>query len=585
MRHAKKLVSTSVALALAVAAGNANAAIYYTITDISATAPSGANFGPYPQAISPDGSKYSGTFFASNPWLYFLSQASQFNSSDRFSFERGCWLDSGVCDARWEPSNVTPNAYAYVWRQGITGASDIYRYPFTSDNLTAASGNALVTAYSDETSPQTAGYTSSRPSNRSAEFNSTALMASFSPGGNSPYSQANALVNLGSNKYLVGGTYAFNYGGNPDGTTSASASYTNCYSGDTSKFNNSYGTSTDSVDLRYCPGYNTAAALWLVDNTTPSAVTQSLIGTDTASAGSSYIIKTASINGFNYDTGSSLVYAAGYIASSANDSDDNNGALDGRNKAAFWVFSSTSPSTKSPIPIGSDPTDDTGSSSNLRNSWAIGVTGEVSGSRYVVGNNQYQGSSNNNFPTQMFTAKVSSSAVVSQNNNPVSINSGEDLVANAVNPDGLVVGWRDSRETVNTQVINGSGRKPVAFMYNIQSGGSWYLNDLICTSSSDCSQHGKYYWITNASDVDDSGNILAEAKQYNSYDDWANDINYTTVMIKLTRTMTSDPSGSYVVRNVPAGSPDLNEGGGSFSWMLGLLLPLALWRRFGKAKK
>ena len=121
------------------------------------------------------------------------------------------------------------------------------------------------------------------------------------------------------------------------------------------------------------------------------------------------------------------------------------------------------------------------------------------------------------------------------------------------------------------------------------------LNDYIC-SSSGCEQGGRYYFISDAVDINDNGTILATAYRYDSKDDWVNHRNSTVVPVFLQngsfntdKSISSDYKVDYASSRVDSGEKDQNGadssgggGGGSmtpaFLAVLGGLL--ALRRRF-----
>ena len=133
-----------------------------------------------------------------------------------------------------------------------------------------------------------------------------------------------------------------------------------------------------------------------------------------------------------------------------------------------------------------------------------------------------------------------------------------------------------------------------AFLYNINSGNSWYLNDLICGTDSDganaCEQNGKYYYLAYANAIADDGTIAATAYRYDSETDWENQNDPTTVTVKLTPNESFDtdgdvPDSAVVTNQLPSTDLGEDDGGGSLGLgLLGGLLGLGLIRRRKNSK-
>lgn len=171
---------------------------------------------------------------------------------------------------------------------------------------------------------------------------------------------------------------------------------------------------------------------------------------------------------------------------------------------------------------------------------------------------------------------------------------GASIIVNSINSAGIACGQHDL-STETSPVNGGSQRTKAGFVYSVDSDSMYDLNDYIC-SSSGCEQGGRYYFISDAVDINDNGTILATAYRYDSKDDWVNHRNSTVVPVFLQngsfntdKSISSDYKVDYASSRVDSGEKDQNGadssgggGGGSmtpaFLAVLGGLL--ALRRRF-----
>ncbi|MFM4702451.1 DUF3466 family protein [Aeromonas bivalvium] len=497
----------------------------------------------------------AGSFFSSAPFSDFLV--------DRFRFDQNCILSGDVCDAFWK-DNAN---FGYQWRRDFLDASS------QRDNL-GLSGNetdGLVVAMGPDNGTYV-GYKASKNAvnglaNSRTGFavinngNQVALDGSYLVNGTNVLSSATSVAQISGSQYLVTGTAAT--GKNRKVTTDE---YKECYSGDDDSFG----------DYRYCPGVDTQAAFWLVDNGAATLFQPSNYYDDDTN-----MVQTASaLQAAKLKDGSWV--AVGY---SATDEEYAEHSLD---LAAYWTLDpagKTVGATKA-IPLSDGKPDD--SDASLRGSWASGVNANG----YVIGNQRYGTNKGQNRPVEMFVFNLNSptsNAAVPLKNSPIN---GANSEAAAINDHNMVVGWRDSRHQTQP-VSGGTNRMQEAFLLNAANGSNWYLNDLICglndAGSKSCSQNGAYYHIAYASGISADGTIAATAYRYASETDLNNRSNATVVSVKL-----SPDSLNYegiASDRVVANAPVVNQtgqdgdggggGGGSLFWLTLLGLPFAWLRRRG----
>ncbi|MDD2344030.1 MAG: DUF3466 family protein [Tolumonas sp.] len=538
---------------------------FYSISEVVSAANIGsANYGPWALSISGDGAEISSLAVKSDWYHYFHMSPSEMDLAHRFHYENGCTalLSSTTCKNYLETSN-----WAATWFSDLSSNVD-QTFNVTSSVVTAESAG-IITKYGSDTSAITsAGYMSLASHNREAVATLPSATAYLNTVNGTGYAFASAydIVPAGSN-YLVVGTA---------GAQKATA-YNNCYNGN----------SEIQTYSPYCPGYETQAAFWLVNASgTPSA---SLLATSHNTSTSTNYPYTASAMGAA-KVGSEYI-AVGYSATVGYGIGSTSSLP--KNVAAFWKLGdgslSTTPTTSLVFANDSD-NPGTNSDYTIDNSWAVGVNSNG----YIVGNRSYRAKESRNYPTKMFIAKYSSSAdAISSTTIPITT-SGVNSEAAAVNNADQVVGWTDERGVTSQPVYASVSRLQEAFIYNINTGNRYALNDLICgldsAGAKSCMQNSKYYYIEYANGITDDGAIVASARRFDSYTDWSTLSNGTNVVVKLAKNYafsSGDVPSTYVVSNqLPVFDYGAGSGGGSFG-IFGLLAmagaaAVGQYRRFVK---
>ena len=160
-----------------------------------------------------------------------------------------------------------------------------------------------------------------------------------------------------------------------------------------------------------------------------------------------------------------------------------------------------------------------------------------------------------------------------------------------MNNDGLIVGKADAYGETGT-VEGGSPRAQSAFLYDNSTGDSWFLEDLLCTQTVD--EDGvvevthPLIRLNSATAINDSGVILAEGFQYSSIENYTNLVDATSIMVKLTPDLTSEPDASpncWESEALINSDASFERSGGASFWLWIFALPLILVRRLTVNKK
>jgi hypothetical protein len=522
----------------------ADSAAFYSITEVVTASDRGsANFGPWPVSISGDASAVASIAVTSNWYSYFRMAPSAMDLAHRFRYENGCtsYLSSATCSAYLNTSN-----WAATWYSDLS-ANTAQTYNVVSGSATAETeSTGIVTKYGDDAS-HFAGYVSVDGHKRKAIANTIDLTDG------STFASAYDVIAVGSD-YLAVGTES----------TTTSIAFSQCFS----------GSNIASYSI-YCPGFNTKATFWLLSD--PTASKKSSNPYITPSTTYPY---TGSAMGIAQVDSNSNYIAVGYSSTAGYSSY-------AKNLAVYWdLGTGTLGSSPVAVPIFSgDDNPTTNTDNTIDNSWAVAINENG----YIVGNRVYRKLVSRNYPTQMFVAKYTSGAV-STPTIPVTT-SGVNTEAAALNNNNQVVGWTDERSDVSKPVYGSVPRLQEAFLYNIATGTRYAINDLICSSSTTCSQNGKYYYIEYANGITDDGTIVASARRFDSYSDWSTLSNGTSVVVKLTASTAFDSNydvpSSYVITNqLPVFDYGASSGGGSFG-IFGLLAmagaaAVGQYRRFVK---
>ncbi len=523
---------------------------FYSITEVVTAADRGsANFGPWALSISGDGNSVASIAVTSN-WSSYFRMAPGMDLAHRFRYENGCtgFLSSATCSAYLDTSN-----WAATWFSDLS-ANAAQTFNVTSGSSTAeTAATGIVTKYG-ATQNQFAGYVSVNGHKRKAIANSTELTDG------STFASAYDVIAVGSD-YLAVGTES----------TTENIVFSQCYNG-----------SEIASYAKYCPGYNTKATFWLVND----PITSKKASSPYITPSTDYPYTGSAMGIVQVDSNSNYV-AVGYSSTKGYNSY-------AKNLAVYWDLDAGSlDSSPVAVPIFSgDDNPGTSDDNNIDNSWAVGINNDG----YIVGNRVYRKLVSRNYPTQMFVAKYSSGGITSTSI-PVSTG-GVNSEAAALNNRNQVVGWTDERSDTTKPVYGSVPRLQEAFLYNITTGSRYAINDLICgisSGSTSCAQGGKYYYIEYANGITDDGTIVASARRFDNYSDWSTLSNGTSVVVKLTVSSSAAfdnnhdvPAGNVVTNQLPVfdyGAGD-SSGGGSFG-IFGLLAmagaaAVGQYRRFVK---
>lgn len=523
---------------------------FYSITEVVTAADRGsANFGPWALSISGDGNSVASIAVTSN-WSSYFRMAPGMDLAHRFRYENGCtgFLSSATCSAYLDTSN-----WAATWFSDLS-ANAAQTFNVTSGSSTAeTAATGIVTKYG-ATQNQFAGYVSVNGHKRKAIANSTELTDG------STFASAYDVIAVGSD-YLAVGTES----------TTENIVFSQCYNG-----------SEIASYAKYCPGYNTKATFWLVND----PITSKKASSPYITPSTDYPYTGSAMGIVQVDSNSNYV-AVGYSSTKGYNSY-------AKNLAVYWDLDAGSlDSSPVAVPIFSgDDNPGTSDDNNIDNSWAVGINNDG----YIVGNRVYRKLVSRNYPTQMFVAKYSSGGITSTSI-PVSTG-GVNSEAAALNNRNQVVGWTDERSDTTKPVYGSVPRLQEAFLYNITTGSRYAINDLICgisSGSTSCAQGGKYYYIEYANGITDDGTIVASARRFDNYSDWSTLSNGTSVVVKLTVSSSAAfdnnhdvPAGNVVTNQLPVfdyGAGD-SSGGGSFG-IFGLLAmagaaAIGQYRRFVK---
>jgi Protein of unknown function (DUF3466). len=544
---------------------------FYSISEVvSASNIGSANYGPWALSISGDGAEISSLAVKSDWYHYFHMSPSGMDLAHRFNYENGCTalLSSTTCKSYLETSN-----WAATWFSDLSSSVD-QTFNVTASAVTAESAGIVTKYGSDTTAVTSVGYMSLASHSREAVATLPSATTYLSSVGGTGYAFASAydIVPVGSN-YLVVGTA---------GAQKATA-YSYCYNGN----------SEVQTYSSYCPGYETQTAFWLVGSSGTLA-TSTLSTSHNTSTSTSYPY-TASAMGVA-KVGSEYI-AVGYSATVGYGVGSTSSLP--KNVAAFWNLGdgslSSAPATSL---VFANDSDNPGTDSNytIDNSWAVGVNSNG----YIVGNRTYRAKESRNYPTKMFIAQYLSTSTTSNKIQSITLpitTSGVNSEAAAVNNADQVVGWTDERSVTSQPVFGSVSRLQEAFIYNINTGNRYALNDLICgkdvSGNKDCTTAtgGKYYYIEYANGITDDGAIVASARRFDSYTDWSTLSNGTNVVVKLTKNYAfsnGDVPSTYVVSNqLPVFDYGASSSGGGSFGIFGLLAMagaavLGQYRRFVK---
>lgn len=583
---------------------------YYAIEEINVDA-QGANYGPYPSAMSDDG-----TFIGTYSMKAYLSIDMDLGLP--FTFNRSCQYDLVFCELEFYGSDA-PGALSYdnaaqAWRNAQSDAKngsyssymmgnslvdgfDTRELPYDSGSLTTTDVKVTDVMGDSGNDQFIVGYSSAPYASYERDFVRrafikyqssdfvTSLLPEFATDGgfSSAYKVKEVTYTNGGTKTLVVGASSKSHPKN------GLEYFNNCY------FSNESNQISTINELVNCPGFDTQAWAWDVTDLTDS--TQNISGFELAS---NWLDNNADNNGskVTYSASALDINAAG-IAVGVSTFEYSNAERGGRQRAiimtpdADGVYGVPTELTEAARDIESEG--DQGDT--LYNTWAIGITdGDVNGdSATVIGNREYNVSKANNKPTEFFVYDLDSKSIrfplqnkkVQTTEQRLAGDSRSKTGANSrvydINESGFIVGKADDYDQTHP-VNGGSPRTQSAFLYDNNSDQSWFVNDLICSLNAGVVTTPRYR-IRSATVINDAGQVLAEGKTYLTDRDYLNRTNGTEVMLKLTPTagMTPDESpncwDSELLQNV---NSSYERAGAASLWLWIFALPVLLVRRFIK---
>ncbi len=602
----------------------AEQAAYYDVEEIALTDTSYAdyNYGPYPAAISEDGS-----LIGSYSMKASLSQ--DIDIGLPFTFNRACQYDDELCELEFYGSEAASdlsydNAYQ-AWRNAQSDAqydgyvsymmgstfatdagTDTAIIPFdesyndtdvkVTDVFISAAGDKIVIGYSS------AAYDSSNQRDfvrRAFIYNQTqGVMNSLLPefyeetgnddadDANGGFSSAYKIKQVGE-KILVVGAGSISLPEDDD-ADDVQEYFQNCYFSDES----------DEIatlnELLYCPGFDTQAWAW--------DVTDYLTETASGEGISGFALATEWLDDNQDNDNSDITYSASAldinesgIAVGVSTFEYSDAATGGRQRAIIMTPDSEG-NYAAPTELTAavdDVEDDAGDT--IYNSWAVGI----SDTNIVIGNREYSVSKAINKPTEFFVYDIDNDSILfplqdikvltteQQNNGESSAKTGANSQAYAINASGFIVGKADDYDQTHA-VTGGKPRTQSAFLYDNNSDKSWFINDLICTADDEGAVTSPRYKIRSARAINDDGTVLAEGWKYDTDADYQNETNATEVMLKLTHdadsnAATPDDSPNCWQSDLLATEDNSYErSAGASLWLWILALPLLLMRRLSK---
>ncbi len=600
MKYTKSI--SIIALLSASSAWAATTTPYYDVEILSVDT-DGSIIGPFPSAITEEGSLFAAYAFKAQ-----LDQ--DIDLGLPFTFNQTCFYDDDICDFAFEGSESSAdlsfeNAYQ-AWRNAMfdidAGNADPSSYFF------GATSNINVEGFGSDTDVKvtdvvdssllsgsfavgygSAPYASDATrdfvrrgfiTDASTSTASVSLLPDFDTDGGftSAYKMRDVEYNNGDKKTLIIGNSSMSLAGGDDDY------FDLCYSSGDSN-------DVDTLnDLVYCPGFDTQAWAWEYS------------GTETEITGFALATEWLDDNE-ERDTSSDVTYSAAAldinstgIAVGVSSFEYTDSEVGARQRAIIMtpsdegVYGEPTAITSATDETSDDASGSYNDDSTYYNSWAKTITdGNI-----VMGNRQYSSNKNVNKPIEMFIYDIDAGSITFPLLNKKVLSTKQRLAGDSssrdgansrgydMNNNGLIVGKADAYDQVSP-VSGGSPRTQSAFLYDNTSGDSWFLEDLLCSADANGDVSHPLIRLQSATAINDNGVILAEGYQYDSNDDYTNKVNATQIMVKLTPDLTSEPDNSPNCWEsdalVDSESSYERSGGASFALWL-FALPLLLTRRF-----
>jgi len=597
-----KLPLAGVALLLS-ANGWAGDIAYYTIEEIDVEA-EGAIYGPYPAAMSEDG-----TFIGTYSMKAYLSK--DIDIGLPFTFNRACYYDVVFCELEFYGSetygNLNYDNAAQAWRNAQSDAQYGSYSSYMMANTLVDGFDAAILPYDsgyyttdvkvtdvigDSGEDQfVLGYSSAPYDGGTREFVRrafikfqgsdavTSLLPEFDTNGgfSSAYKIKEVTYGNGDIKTLVVGASSISFPEDDD-SDDVQEYFQSCY------FSEEDDQISTLNELVSCPGFDTQAWAWDVSGLTDA--TQEISGFSLASEW---------LDDNEDNDGSDATYSASALdinssgiavgVSTFEYSDSEQGAR----QRAIVMSPSDAGEYGAPVRISEAEDGISDEDDNLYNTWAIGIND----SDLIIGNREYSAVKTRNKPTEFFVYDLNAESISFPLLNKKVLStkqrlagdsaskSGANSQAYDINESGYIVGKADDYDQTDP-VYGGSPRAQSAFLYNNNTDESWFINDLICTSNAGVVTAPRYR-ISSATIINDAGQVLAEGKTYPTDTDYLNKTNGTEIAFKLTPVAGIDPDDSpncwdsELLKNTDTAFE--RQGGATF-WLWIFALPVLLIRRF-----
>ncbi|MCW8994216.1 MAG: DUF3466 family protein [Psychromonas sp.] len=598
----QKLVLAATTLLLTTTNSWAAQEPYYSVEEISVDAGNDANYGPYPSAISDDGS-FIGTYSMK------ASLSKDIDIGLPFTFNRSCPYASVFCRLEFYGSQSAAdssynNAYQ-AWRNAQTYAAAGYSsYMMGNSFATDTDTDTPILPYDSAVAADTAstdvkitdvtgdsgadqfivGYSSAPYSGGTRDFvrrafiyNQTqnalsSLLPDFTTNGgfSSAYKIKDVTYTSGMTKTLVVGAGSVSFPKNEQ------SYFNSCY------FSHVYDDILSVNELVNCPGFDTQAWAWDVtdlNNITSIKLASKWLDDNTSNNNLKITYSAAALD----------INASG-IAVGVSTFKDTSDAQGGRQRAIIMMpddngdYAAPTELTAAVADAGKDA---------IYNSWATAITDN----NMVIGNREYSVPISVNKPTEFFVYDITDSSIrfplknkkvlttKQRLNGTSAAKAGANSRAYDLNESGFIVGKADDYDQSHP-VDGGMPRSQSGFLYNKDSDKSWFINDLICSADDNGVITSPLYKIRSARVINDNGTVLAEGWKYSSASDYQNETNASEVMLKLTRnSAVSSPDDSpncwqSDLLNSEDGS--YQRAGAASLWLWIFALPLLLVRRFCK---
>lgn len=555
----KKFKLTAAASAMAMACASAYAADqpFFTVTEIS------DNADEYGYKLAQKNDIYSDIIQPYDWWSYFEANPTTIDLADYHTYAIGCIYDRAVCGSFYDDGNDQDgkgHSFFKALHENTSYISSLLSYGEQLDMFSGVRRNL-----GDDGESMIAGWVENP---KRTFISGVRYPVVWSKGEKIVLEQkkgfgvASSSLRTDDGSFLIGGASSetdFTDGGY----------FRECYS--------DYDEDSFSYAMRNCPGYSNQPVVWSFD---PS--TNKVTGTLELAHFNPANLNSADIKAIVKRKG--IYYAFGHSATK-------NVGMDTLSIATWWSFEfKVDSNNNGTFSIVSGPNNATGIDRPGQDDKHYGATwfADANDNGYAIGNIRYSSVNRLAYPIEMFVYNIdSNSSNIALQNVPFKGASNEAV---AINNNNLVVGIADN---ANSQyaTVDGMPREKEGYIYNVESGKYYSLNDLICTSST-CEINGRYYYIYNVGDINDNNTIIANAYRYDTNKDWANYTNVKNVTVMLTsdkfinnKDIDENYKVSYDRKEITYGEEKGGGGSGSMGGISVMLLGVMAFLRIRKLKK